>query len=558
MDRYERIYPLLRCVFIGLIILLLGPYNILLPRPSFASAPPIPLTASSSTIVGDYAGEIRESQPRRDGLRHVDTTRTIRKLKELGINTYFYLIWHQSSDWDDLRKEFLPAAQKAGITVWVYLVPPSEARDIQSEPFGTDFIAWFRAVGSVSHRLKNLKGIVIDDFNHNLSFFNPSYVQRMKAAGKALNPHLKFVPQIYYTAIQPATLQRYRKMMDGVLMTFRDGQYRNTQRTQYLRKQIQGASQILSSMRLPFYLMVHASKLSATPASPSVRYVKEALGIGMENLAAGKIQGLVTYVLYKDWFAEQREKTAHSGYGYASVFVPPGRNPLPGVNGEFKQLIYPHSTRNYRLSFSHMDVYPYGVRKGEYWKQVLIDGKTVWQQDVTKGWFNRWQTQELNLSSFLKGKKEAVISLRLQRKHAGSRSWLYVGFDSLIPHGFSLENARFEKKGGWSTFSNHPSMIANTLLYDPKRRLRVYLAAMTLNTAYHLLDDARQSGNASLAASGEKILNHLTKDRTKSVQRELDNCFQLIEKEKENLSIPLHKHMVTQAKRLDRLLHIPS
>lgn len=76
-------------------------------------------------ILGDYAGELRESQPRADGVRHVDTPGMIQSLRELNVNTYLYLIWHEKTDWDDLRKEFLPAAKQAGIDVWVYLVPPA-------------------------------------------------------------------------------------------------------------------------------------------------------------------------------------------------------------------------------------------------------------------------------------------------------------------------------------------------------------------------------------------------------------------------------------------------
>lgn len=88
-------------------------------NPMTALAHPSP----PSPFLGDYAGELREPRPRKDGVRHVDTPRLIQKLKELGVTHYFYLIWHAPTDWDDLRHEFLPAARQAGIDVWVYLVP---------------------------------------------------------------------------------------------------------------------------------------------------------------------------------------------------------------------------------------------------------------------------------------------------------------------------------------------------------------------------------------------------------------------------------------------------
>ena len=77
-------------------------------------------------VLGDYDREIREVTPRADGVRHVDTAATIGRLREAHATTYFYLILHAETDWTDLQDEFMPAAERAGIDVWVYLVPPSE------------------------------------------------------------------------------------------------------------------------------------------------------------------------------------------------------------------------------------------------------------------------------------------------------------------------------------------------------------------------------------------------------------------------------------------------
>ena len=71
-------------------------------------------------ILADYDSELR----RPDG--RVDVDAMVRRLDELGVNTYFWLIWHAATDWDDL-KLFLPKAAAAKIDVWVYLVPPSES-----------------------------------------------------------------------------------------------------------------------------------------------------------------------------------------------------------------------------------------------------------------------------------------------------------------------------------------------------------------------------------------------------------------------------------------------
>ena len=72
--------------------------------------------------LADYDAEVR----RPDG--HVDADTLLKRLKELGVDTYYWLIWHKATDWDDL-KVFLPKASRAGIDVWVYLVPPTESAE---------------------------------------------------------------------------------------------------------------------------------------------------------------------------------------------------------------------------------------------------------------------------------------------------------------------------------------------------------------------------------------------------------------------------------------------
>src|SRR5437870_3804865 len=72
--------------------------------------------AARPPILGDFAAEIR----RPDG--HMDVRANIQALKEMRANTYFYLIWHKETDWDDLPA-FAEAAEREGINVWVYLIP---------------------------------------------------------------------------------------------------------------------------------------------------------------------------------------------------------------------------------------------------------------------------------------------------------------------------------------------------------------------------------------------------------------------------------------------------
>src|SRR6478735_2717678 len=84
-------------------------------QPVAREAPP----TARKPILGDFAAEIR----RPNG--HIDIDANIQALKAMSANTYFYLIWHSASDWEDLPA-FADAAAREGIDIWVYIIPWSE------------------------------------------------------------------------------------------------------------------------------------------------------------------------------------------------------------------------------------------------------------------------------------------------------------------------------------------------------------------------------------------------------------------------------------------------
>ena len=136
----------------------------------------------STPHLADYDSELR----RPDG--RVDTDAMVKRLKDLGVTTYYWLVWHAATDWDDL-KVFLPKAAEAGIDVWVYLVPPSESPPKYgthySEPFRLDYVRWGEEIARLSLKHPNLTAWVIDDFYANHEFFTPAYLQKVQAKAKA-------------------------------------------------------------------------------------------------------------------------------------------------------------------------------------------------------------------------------------------------------------------------------------------------------------------------------------------------------------------------------------
>lgn len=173
--------------------------------------------ALSPPVLADYNAEVRGADDR------VDVPVLVRRLSELRVNTYFFLIWHRATDWDDLKR-FLPVARDAGIDTWVYLVPPSESPPIYgtrySEPFRLDYPRWAEEIARLSLAHANLKAFVIDDFWANRTVYTPAYVWDMRQRARAVNPDLEFWPLMYYRELNREFIEGYGEAMDGVVAAY--------------------------------------------------------------------------------------------------------------------------------------------------------------------------------------------------------------------------------------------------------------------------------------------------------------------------------------------------
>jgi hypothetical protein len=167
--------------------------------------------------LADYDAELRLPN------RRVDLDGMVRRLKELRVSTYYWLVWHEATDWDDL-KLFLPKASQAGIDVWVYLVPPSESAPRLGvkypEPFRLDYAHWAVEIARLSVQHPNLTAWVIDDFYANHKLFTPAYLRNFRAKYKAINPRLAFLPLMYYREIGPQFVKDYRSVIDGAVVAY--------------------------------------------------------------------------------------------------------------------------------------------------------------------------------------------------------------------------------------------------------------------------------------------------------------------------------------------------
>jgi hypothetical protein len=170
----------------------------------------------SSPHLADYDAELRRADS------HVDTDAMVARLKALGVTTYYWLIWHAATDWEDL-KTFLPKAAQAHIEVWAYLVPPTEGPPggyPASEPFKLDYPRWAEELARLSLQQTNLTGWVIDDFYANRGLFTPAYLRQMQTRAKAVNPRFAFLPLMYFPEITAQFAENYREVIDGVVVAY--------------------------------------------------------------------------------------------------------------------------------------------------------------------------------------------------------------------------------------------------------------------------------------------------------------------------------------------------
>ena len=330
--------------------LLLVGFGGLLDPQAIAATPP----RLAAPIYADYDSELREATARADGVKHMDSPALIQKLLAGNIKTYAYLVWHQKTDWDDFRLEFLPAAQAAGIDVWLYLTPPSENKPPSGYvPYGSNYLAWATNTAILAQQYPVLKALAIDDFNSNEGFFTPNYVSNMMSVAHACCSNLIFLPVNYSqnpTAptknISPAFANAYGPYSGGVIFPYLN--WANKDDFSDEAAQITNNSDILSGKLAQLVV----SFPSSTPSHTG------------------------------DYATLTQIITNAAGFPDAPYFFP------------------------FRLS----DGYD-GPTTGYHKLQVLVDDVVAWEGDV--GGATGIRDLTLNLQNQLKGKTTAVIKVRL-------------------------------------------------------------------------------------------------------------------------------------------------
>lgn len=427
------------------------------------------VAAPQQGVRASYAAAIRGTD------NHIDAAATIDRLQTMHANTYAYLVL-RDTDWGDLQASFAAAAQAAGITLWIYLVPPSECPPDTTcsgyLPYKKDYAAWGRAIASLAVQYPVVKAWAIDDFNANSAFFTPAYTGQIRAAARSISPSLDLYPVVYYTALTQSFVDSYGSVIDSVIFPYRDDPLRNTQWTATLRGQLDTISARLATKGRKPILMVYATTLSNTMLPPDVAYVRTVTSVGMEYANAGKIAGVIQYALQ---LLPDRPLGANQSHGAglgALVFTV--RANQATTAGSYASAVatlrLDAGSTSCRMVLWHTDNRQTSSPLGYHLKQAIVAGTLVWQRDVASEETDWYTSSPVELGSyFVNG--AAALTLRLWEKAAVTNYNVTARFDDITLTGCSVSNPGFEtsgQAGGWTLGrGGNGAVLGSVYTYDP-------------------------------------------------------------------------------------------
>lgn len=462
-------------------------------------ASPWPAAAPTSGTVPDdvflsaknggntVASTIREARPRADGIRHIDTRAMIKRLRQLNATMFTYDIWEMKTDWDDLVREFAPAAEKAGIDIMVYIVPPTECFLADkphvagrcSRPFEMDYVAWATEIAKLSIKHPNVKSWGIDDFLSgpaNTELFTPEYLVSVKAAQEKINPELQWYVSMYHGDVTPAHMDRIKDATDGVIYIY--NAVASTIDPTLFEANLDHAVAVTRAVGQDLVLLTYMGRFLDGIIHPDARYATEIMRRAEPYLADRRLVGVIAYGAPLDATSQQPgwDYHAHTGSGSLSLSV---SNFVSTTSGNFasatQRVRVDSGDGKKTITFRHSDPQE-GGDGGYQFKQLLVDDQVAWSKDVVEDQHDAWFEETIDLTEALKGKREADLTFRLY--HANGIGWSPndVRIDDVRARGIKITNGGFEQTTGWELTRSGPQLQPYIDLFKPSRPAEIFNA----------------------------------------------------------------------------------
>ncbi|HEV2325830.1 MAG TPA: hypothetical protein VGS10_17905 [Terracidiphilus sp.] len=243
----------------------------------------------------------------------LDVAATIRLLQANHFNCYVQPIEEKPPmSFSDFQR-LLPAAQKAGISVWPVLISQTVGSSL---PYRYDFVRWMKVLARLSLQYPVLRGVNIDDTDagKNPSVFTRSYFCQIDRTAREINPRLLFIPTIYDLDADEAN--RLAGCVDGVWLWWTNLEQNNGLRA-FLRD-----GQAMAGNRFPVYAGVYAHSTSWHKEGPPLpKIIRQATTLGCTWS-----HGVVLWQL-------PLTQEPNPALSVAKEFVPGGSSPLAGHCG---------------------------------------------------------------------------------------------------------------------------------------------------------------------------------------------------------------------------------
>ncbi|WP_161606005.1 hypothetical protein [Microlunatus speluncae] len=179
-----------------------------------------------------------------------------------------------------------------------------------------------------------------------------------------------------------------------------------------------------------------------------------------------------TPVSFNDWPNLRIGRDNRALYGNGRLqFATPKDTPIPAdtcATATQTVDVLPGLGR-YEISFWHADWHQADF--GNLFKQLRIDGRTIWDRDAGDYWpwfyLNGSELQGvIDLTNLVKGKKQVELEFAVCSKGEIARYQNEIGFDHVETIGLDLINGGFENGAGWKLSSKTP-ITASIDLHGP-------------------------------------------------------------------------------------------